>query len=59
MALPSPADDGAAESAWRRCCRVLQVVTLPSPAGDDAIEVTLVMVQCRCRGDWAVARYHC
>jgi hypothetical protein len=48
MALPSPADDGAAESAWRRCCRVLQVVTLPSPAGDNAIEVTLVMVQCRC-----------
>jgi hypothetical protein len=38
MVLPSHADDGAAESAWQRRCRVLLTTELPSLAGDGAAE---------------------
>jgi hypothetical protein len=47
MKMPSHADDGAAESCWQRCCRVLLVTALLNPvmkmlshAGDDAARVT-------------------
>jgi hypothetical protein len=43
MALPSPAGNGAAESAWLRCYRVLLVTALLSPTRDGTTEVMLIM----------------
>jgi hypothetical protein len=77
-AMSNQAGDGTAESCWRwryrgdlavaQChCRVILAMTLPSYAGDCAVEVTWLLYDVeakscwlwRCRGDLAVARCQC